>query len=122
MKCQICKKDYYIKRGFLDLFREENTYICNSCYNKYKIELSHQEFMLENYNCIVVSMFKKRYKIDYRAFFLEYSQIARSLYFKENYELIMLDFVDLSYNLELLNMYANLLQSNIIVLCYNYTE
>ena len=41
-------------------------------------------------------------------------------YKEENYELIMLDFVDLSYNLELLNMYANLLKSNIIILCYNY--
>ena len=122
MKCQICKKDYYIKRGFLDLFKEENTYICNSCYTKYKIELSYREFMLENYNCIVVSMFKKRYKIDYRAFCLEYSQIAKSLLKRKDYELIMLDFVDLSYNLELLNMYANLLERNIIVLCYSFID
>lgn len=120
MKCQICKKEYYLKRGFLELFSQDNSYICNSCYNKYKIELSYQEFMLENYNCIVVSMFKKRYKIDYRAFALEYSQIARTLYKKKNYEVLLLDFVDLSYNLELLNMYANLLKSNIIILCYNY--
>ncbi len=120
MKCQICKKEYYLKREFLELFSQNNSYICNSCYNKYKIELSYQEFMLENYNCIVVSMFKKRYKIDYRAFTLEYSQIARTLYKKKNYEVLLLDFVDLSYNLELLNMYANLLKSNIIILCYNY--
>ena len=122
MKCQICKNNFYIKRGFLDLFNEENVYICNSCYSKYKIELSHQEFMLENYNCIVVSMFKKRYKIDHRAFCLEYSQIANKLYLKKDYELLLLDFIDLSYNLELLNMYANLLESNIIVLCYSYID
>ena len=122
MKCKICKKEFYIKRTFLSLMKEEKCYICDSCYNKYKIELSYQEFMLENYNCIVVSMFKQKHKIDYRAFYLEYNQLAKSLIKKENYELIMLDFIDLSYHLELLNTYANLLQNNIIVLCYNYVE
>lgn len=121
-KCAICKNNFYVKRGFLDLLRPENEYICNSCYNKYKIELNYQEFMLENYSCAVVSLFKRMYKINYKAFILEYSRIAQKLMEKSDYELILLDYVDLSYNLETLNMYANLLKKNIIILCYYYKE
>ncbi len=119
MKCILCKKDFYERRTFINLFKEEKGYVCNRCYKKYPIELEYESFELENYNCLVVSMFKYNYKINYDAFIFEYQKIYKRLNELNDSTVLFFDYIDLNYNLELINLYANLLENNIIILTFN---
>ena len=74
MECRICKKVFYERRTFLNLFKEEKGFICDSCYKRYPIEIQTEAFELENYNCLVVSIFKYGYKINYNYFIEEYQK------------------------------------------------
>ena len=40
MNCLICKRPFYKKRSFLDLFKEEKGYICDLCYKRYPIKIN----------------------------------------------------------------------------------
>ena len=119
MVCMICKKQFYEKRTLLNLFKEEKGYICNKCYQKYPIELETESFELENYNCLVVSMFKYDYKINYNAFIMEYQKIYLRLFNLNDSSLLFFDNVDLHKDLEVLNLYANSLENNIIILTFH---
>lgn len=119
MICRICKRVFYEKRKFLDLFKKEEGYICNMCYKKYPIHLKNEFFRLENHNCLVVSIFDYDYKINYNYFIEEYQKIFERLHNLNGSNVLFFDSLDLSYDLELLNIYANLLDNNIIILTFN---
>lgn len=119
MICRICKRVFYEKRKLLDLFKEEKGYICNQCYKKYPINLKTESFELENHSCLVVSIFDYDYKINYNYFIDEYQKIFERLHNLNNSDVLFFDCLDLTYDLELLNIYANLLDNNIIILTFN---
>ncbi len=119
MVCKICMRAFYEKKTFLTLFKKEEKYICDKCYKKYSIELEYESFELENYSCLVVSVFKYNYKINYDYFILEYQKIYQRLKSLNNGIVLFFDYLDLTYNLEILNSYANLLMNNIIILTFN---
>lgn len=119
MNCLICKRPFYKKRSFLDLFKEEKGYICDLCYKRYPIKITNEFFRLENYNCLVVSIFEYEYKINYNYFIEEYQKIYKRLANLNGSDVLFFDSVDLTNYLELLNIYANLLSNNIIILTFN---
>lgn len=71
MKCEICKERFFIKRNILNLFKEEKEYICTNCYKKYPIELGYETIQLDLYKATVISLFKKKYKIEYNVYYKE---------------------------------------------------
>ncbi len=119
MICGICKKEFYERRTLLNLFKVENSYICDLCYKRYLIELQTESFRLEKYNCLVVSMFKYEYKINYNCFIREYQKIYARLAKLNGSTVLFFDSLDLTYDIEVLNTYANLLKNNIIILTFN---
>ena len=64
-------------------------------------------------------MFKYNYKINYDAFIFEYQKIYKRLNELNDSTVLFFDYIDLNYNLELINLYANLLENNIIILTFN---
>jgi len=118
MECLICKRQFIKRRTLLTLFSKEEGYICDRCYDKYKIELGYESFRLEKYNCLVVNMFKYDYKINYDYFIYEYQKIFLRLSKLNGSNVLFFDLVDLNNDLELLNLYANLLKNNIIILTF----
>lgn len=78
--------------------------------------------MLEKYSCLVVSMFKYNYKINYDYFIKEYQKIYERLDSMNDSVVLFYDYLDLSYNLEDLNIIANLLENNIIILTFNFRK
>jgi len=119
MICKICGDKFYVKRGFKDLLKtkkEQN--ICNKCLEKYGINLSFQRIVLEKYDVMVVSMFRRKENIDYNLFYDEYSKIFISLMMKKGYHVIFLDHIYLNdYMLEEIDGITKLLESNLIILC-----
>lgn len=122
MVCKICKRSFFERKTFLTLFKKEEGYICPLCYKKYPIELNYESFMLEKYSCLVVSMFKYNYKINYDYFIKEYQKIYERLDSMNDSVVLFYDYLDLSYNLEDLNIIANLLENNIIILTFNFRK
>jgi len=116
--CKICNNKFNIKRGFLDLFNTKTLYICDKCYNKYKINLKEETFMLEKYYCTVISMFDKDYRINYDAFYYEYSLLFKHLCNIKNHKLLFFNYIDIDNSLSFLNNIATLYSSDIIVLVF----
>ncbi len=117
MRCYLCDDNFYIKRGITDLFSSKKEYICNKCYKKYPINLSYEVIQLEKYNCIVLSIFNKKYNISYEPFYKEISTIFTSN-LKKGYKTFLFEHIELSdYNLEILDGITKLAESNIIVIC-----
>ena len=74
MVCGICGEFFYIRRSLLDLFKTKKEYICNRCYKKYPIHIGYEAIQLDLYNCIIISMFERKERIEYNAFFKEYGK------------------------------------------------
>lgn len=120
MRCRICNDFFYIRRGLLDLFKTKEEYICNKCYKAYPIHLSYEAIQLDKYNCVVLSMFSKKYKIDYNYFIKEYSKIFQANLNREGFHLLFFDHLDLDdYTLLLLDAISKLHSSNLIILCFS---
>ena len=123
MKCRLCDQFFYVKRSILDLFNTNVEYVCNKCLKKYPIELSFNPVQLDNYYCIIISIFKHKSFIDYNVFFKEYSKLFISNMNREGFKTLFLEHIKLDDNLfEVLDMYSKLLKSNLIILCLTQTE
>ena len=122
MECKICKRIFYERKTLLNLFKKEEGIICPNCYKKYPIELSYESFPLENYNCLVVSIFKYNYKINYDYFIKKYQKIYERLDNMNSSELLFFDFIDITNQLSYLNEIANLMENNIIILTFNFRK
>ncbi len=124
MICKICGNKFFIKRGFKELLKtnhEQN--ICNKCLDKYGISLSFQKIVLENYDVMIVSMFKRKEKIDYNLFYDEYSKIFISLMMKKGYHVILEDHLYLDdYKIEEIDGISKMLESNLIILCLTVSD
>lgn len=119
MVCAKCKKLFFIKRGFLGLFREEKEFLCNECYKKYPISLGIESIAFSDYEAVIISIFRKRYPIDYNWYYKEYNQIIEANLNREGYNVILLDSLLINQDtMEVLNSYCQLFKSNIIVICF----
>jgi hypothetical protein len=118
MLCRICGEYFYIRRGLLDLFQTKEEYICNKCYKKYPIHLSYEGVQLDKYTCVILSMFDKKYKIDYNLFIKEYTKIFKANQNRKGYQLLFMNHMDLDdSSLEVLDAISKLFESNLIILC-----
>ena len=123
MRCVICDNLFYVKRNILELFKTDKEYVCNRCYKKYPINLKFEAIQLDKYNCVILSMFNKRDKIEYNGFFKEYSKLFIANMHRKEFKALFFDHLKLNdETLELLDAYSKLLRSNIIILCLSATE
>ncbi|MGM9969546.1 MAG: hypothetical protein ACI35S_04015 [Anaeroplasma sp.] len=120
MKCRLCNKDFYIKRTFLSLFSIKNEYICQKCNQKYPIKTDISNIFLGEYSLMVISMFDKKYKINYDVFYKEYSKLFLTCLKNKNYKTLFVDDVHLNdYFIEHMEKISRLFNSNIIIFCFN---
>ena len=120
MKCILCNQIFYFKRTLLDLFKEKEEYICPRCYKKYPIHLKLYPIQLEKYQCIIVSMFDKKYYIDYNAFIKEYTQVFKANYNRKGFKLFFFNHLELDeYTLEALEVISKLNKSSIIIILFS---
>lgn len=118
MICRLCNNDFYIKKELHNLFFDKKEYICDSCYKKYPIELEITDFPLEDYHCVILSMFKKNYYIDYDFFINEYSKIFSSIMLRNGYMVLFFDnFILNDFTIETIDLYSKLFQKNIYIFC-----
>lgn len=119
MICCKCKKLFFIKRSFLDLFNEKKEYLCNSCYKSYPIKLNLETLSLPEHNIVIISIFDKPYPIDYNWYQEEYSKIFEANYFRNGYITLFFDFLVFNNEtIELLQTYCSLFLSNLIIICF----
>ena len=118
MICKICNEHFYSKRKIIDLFDTTESDICKRCINKHGLYLGFENVILDIYEARVVSLFKKKEKIEYNLFTNEFSKIYKSLALTKGYEVIFLDHIELDDEfLEDLDAISKLLQSNLIIMC-----
>lgn len=120
MICRICNNRFYIKREFVSLFSTKKYIICDPCYKKYPIDLEYEAVKLEEYECCILNMFSKKYRINTNAFIYEYSKIFNKFYRKNNYFVLMYESLDLNdyYVIEALDIISKLLQKNLFIITF----
>ena len=120
MKCVLCGNFFYFKRNLLELFKEKEEYICPKCYKKYPITLNILPIQLEKYDCVIVSMFSKKYYIEYNAFIKEYGQVFKANLKRKGFKLLFFNHLVLDeYTLEGLDAISKMLKSSIIVVLFS---
>ena len=118
MRCKICNKRFEIKKNFNNLLRIERYYICDTCYNKYKISLDMFTLPLSSGKILFVyTLFDKDYKIDTTPFIKEISMIYRYCLKKYKDECIILTerFYLSDENLKNLSILSKLESKNIVL-------
>ena len=123
MKCVLCNEIFYFKRSLLELFKEKEEYICPKCYKKYPIHLKMTPIILDKFQCVILSMFDKKYYINYNAFVKEYSKVFTANYKRDGFEVLFFNHLRLDdYTLEILDTISKLMKSNIIIICFSATN
>ena len=119
MYCYKCKKKFYLKRGFLNLFDTKSKYICDKCLNEQPISLRFDEITLDVGIIKVVSLFDTVLKVDLKPYVLEINQIFNFFFQKYNqYEILILDYLSLTYfNLEILSLWIEMFEKPILIIC-----
>ena len=79
MLCKICNTFFNERRRLIDLFRTKEFHVCNNCLNKYPFKIEYSFFPLDYYQLEIISLFEKDQRINYNAFFNEYSEIYKKL-------------------------------------------
>ena len=123
MKCVLCNELFYFKRSLLELFKEKEEYICPKCYKKYPIHLGIKSIILDEYECVIISMFDKKYYINYNAFIKEYTKVFIANLKRDGFEVLFFNHIRLDdYTIENLDAISKLMKSNIIVICFSTTK
>lgn len=119
MICKNCGKRFYIKKSLHELFKKNYECLCDKCYKKYPIELKITPLILEDYHCYILSIFSKKYNIDYNYFINEYSKIYASALNKKGYVVLFFDYLYLSDNvIEILDLYSKLFKKNLYIITF----
>jgi hypothetical protein len=119
MICKNCKKRFYIKRSLHELFSKRYEYLCDSCYKKFPIKLNISSIILDEYHCVILSIFDKNYYINYDYFINEYSKIYSSSMSKKGYVALFFDYIYLSdYTIELFDLYSKLFKKNLYIITF----
>jgi hypothetical protein len=124
MKCLICNNHFIEKRKFLELFKvERDLLICEKCYKKYPINLNLEFIELEKYHAVVISMFKRYYRINYNAYIYEYSKVLRQYFKRNGYFTLFFDKIDFDdHTLFMLDLISKLNDKNLIIVVFNTVE
>ena len=119
MYCYKCKKKFYLKRGFLNLFDTKSKYICDKCLNEQPISLRFDEITLDVGIIKVVSLFDTIFKVDLKPYVLEINQIFNFFYKKYmDHSIVLLDHLALTYfNLELLSLWVEMFEKPVLIIC-----
>ena len=119
MYCYKCKKKFYLKRGFLNLFDTKSKYICDKCLNEHPISLRFDEITLDVGIIKVVSLFDTIFKVDLKPYVLEINQIFNFFYKKyRDHSIVLLDHLALTYfNLELLSLWVEMFEKPLLIIC-----
>ena len=119
MYCYKCKKKFYLKRGFLNLFDTKSKYICDKCLNEQPISLRFDEITLDVGIIKVVSLFDTIFKVDLKPYVLEINQIFNFFYKKYmDNSIVLLDHLALTYfNLELLSLWVEMFEKPLLIIC-----
>lgn len=119
MYCYKCKKKFYLKRGFLNLFDTKSKYICDKCLNEQPISLRFDEITLDVGIIKVVSLFDTIFKVDLKPYVLEINQIFNFFYKKYmDHSIVLLDHLALTYfNLELLSLWVEMFEKPLLIIC-----
>ena len=120
MYCRNCGNYFYVKRKLLELFKSKKELLCDECYNKYPINIDINHLLLDKYHCIIISLFKQKYNLNFNCYIKEYSKILITNMYRKDYHLIFLDYVDLQndYTLEVFDIFSKLHMKNLIVFCF----
>ena len=119
MLCKNCGKNFYIKKSLHNLFERKYEYLCEKCYKKYPIELKLNSLILDEYHCYILSLFSKKYTVNYDYFVNEYSKIYWSLFSKKAYQILFFDYIYLTDNvIEILDFYSKLLRKNLYIITF----
>ena len=123
MKCKICQKSFFIKRKIKDLLAVQKYFICDDCYNKYKIKLGYNILPLENHNLIIYSLFEEEYIFKGDPFIIEYSELFNYvLESNSNAYVICEKNVHITkYKIEMFSILSKLVNSDIILFCNAFT-
>ena len=120
MVCKSCGKKFYIKKTLYDLFSKKYEYLCDKCYMKYPIDLKLTSIILDKYHCHILSVFQRKYPINYNYYINEYSKIVETSLQKSGYILLFFDYIYLNdYMVELLDFYSKLFKKNLYIITFN---
>lgn len=77
MKCEYCGKEMRISSKHEKWYAWKRGYLCDMCYKMYPLSLEITVIPLKSYRCVVLSMFEKKYAVNYDYFIWEYNFIWR---------------------------------------------
>ncbi len=118
MKCLICNHTFIVKRRIKDLFSYSKYFVCDSCYKKYPIKINYSVVPLNKYSLKIYSLFDKEYYFKNDPFFLEFSHLLDYVLKSSNENIFIYSLLKLNeYNLSILSNLANLLESDLIIVC-----
>ena len=81
MKCLICQKVFSHPKTFSTFFNNKELYICDSCYKRYKIDLSYNVIPLSNKKMLhIYSLFPKSEFFKGDPFIEEFSKLYKYVY------------------------------------------
>ena len=119
MLCYVCKKKFYIKRTFLNLFETKTKFICDGCYNNNPINPKINSIPLDDGEILVVSLLDNIYQVDMNPYVYEINQVYKhfmELY--KGYHIILLDYLSLTFfNLEVLSFWSTVFDKKVLIIC-----
>ena len=124
MRCMICNNNFVIKKNLANLFSTKNYKVCDSCYNKYKININYNVLPLKNYKLIIYSLFSEYYYFKNDPFQDEFSRLYTYVFNKAEIKDNILVYFNLrinDYSLKTFTNLSELVNNDIIIVC-NYCE
>ena len=118
MRCKICGDLFYTRRGINDLFRTKEETICRKCIIKHGINIEIENIILDLYEIRIVSLFKRKEKIEYNLFTDDFSKIYKALLLNDGYKVLFFDHIIINdETIEEFDGFTKLFESNLIIMC-----
>ncbi len=124
MRCKICNNIIIMKRGIKDFLTIKNYDVCDTCYDKYKINITYNILPLDNHKLYIYSLFDKEYIFKTDPYILEFSRLFSYVINNESKNDNILVFKNINitkYYINLFNDLSNLLNDDLILVC-NYCQ
>lgn len=124
MRCMICNNNFVIKRSLANLFSTKNYNVCDTCYNKYKINITYNVLPLKNHKLIIYSLFSEYYYFKRDPYQDEFSRLFTYVVNKEKENDNILVYFNLrisEFSLKNFTNLSELINNDLIIVC-NYCE
>ncbi|MCR5787093.1 MAG: hypothetical protein K6G28_05275 [Acholeplasmatales bacterium] len=122
MRCKICNKTFFVQRKLKNLLETQRYFICDDCYKKYKIDLEFNVIPLDDFDLIILSLFKEAYKFKGDPFIIEYSNLFNYAITHYKDEIIICEkniYID-DKKLELFNNISKISKTSLVLICNAY--